>query len=293
MTIEALILKFIMLVTQVRSIMSGIYRHPRRKPRKYYKSRSFRKMSSEHQDIDGFDLITYRPDHSSDTHVFLLPGGAYILDPVSLHWTIIKKLVRQHHLTVTMFRYPKAPEHTFQRTHQVLLKAYLSVINSIEAKKLVLMGDSAGGGLALSLLQIIRDQNIQPYPRIAVLISPWVNLELNHPDITTYAKKDYLLSLDGLYYAAEKYSGGADLQNPLLSPIHGDLSGLGQFLLVYGTEELFYPDCQLLEEKLTVAPGSCVQTIVGEGLGHDWLILPLKQSRDYLIEVVDFIKKES
>ena len=126
MTIEALILKFIFLVTDFRSIVTSFYKNPPRKSRKFYINRSFQNMSSQHQDIDGFDLITFRPEQPSGIKVLYLPGGAYILDPASPHWMTLKKLVQDHHLTVSIFRYPKAPEHTFQKTHEVLLTAYQS-----------------------------------------------------------------------------------------------------------------------------------------------------------------------
>jgi monoterpene epsilon-lactone hydrolase len=193
-------------------------------------------------------------------------------------------------VSVSLIDYPKAPEYTFQTTHQVLLKAYKEIINRHENQEIILLGDSTGGGLALSLLQVLRGNKIQPYPDKTILLSPWVDLTMKNPEIPDYAARDFLLPLEALIYAAEQYSGGEDLNDPRLSPLYGDMADLGSIMLVYGTEEILYPDCKKLEEKLSKAPGTIVETILCEGWGHDWVIFPLRKSRSTLLQIGEFIQ---
>jgi acetyl esterase/lipase len=241
--------------------------------------------------IGNFEMITFHPEDSLGKHLLFLPGGAYILDPVSLHWSFIKKLVRDHQLTISLLNYPKAPEHTYRTTHEILQTAFTEIEKKYPDEEIQLIGDSAGGGLALALLQSLRDKNIHTRPQKTVLISPWLDLELKNPDIHPYVKRDYLLSLEGLHYAAKKYSGGEDLRNPLLSPLYGDLSELGQIMLLYGTEEIFYPDCQELEKRILQSPGTQGEVLIGDGLGHDWVLFPIRQSRSSIKDIVKFLNK--
>ena len=84
-----------------------------------------------------------------------------------------------------------------------------------------MFGDSAGGGLALAVLQILRDEKIIPFPKKTVLMSPWVDLTMSNPKIGEAAERDPLLTMDCLYHAAERYIGNGDAKNAVLSPIFG------------------------------------------------------------------------
>jgi len=283
-------MNFILRLLNFRSLISRNFRNPPRNPGAYVRRGSFPGITLSCWEIDGFNLVTYQPENDCGKHLVFLHGGGYILEANPYHWKLVEKLARLYQLNVTIIDYPKAPEHNFRTTHQVLLKAYQEISKKFPGQEIILLGDSAGGGLALSLLQILRGSKITPSPKKTILISPWVDLEMKNPEIHNYLDRDLLLPLEALEYAAEVYSGGEDLKDPRISPIYGKMSDLGSILLIYGSEEILYPDCLKLEQSLSQASGTDLETILGEGWGHDWVIFPLRESKKTLKRLVDFIK---
>lgn len=262
-----------------RSWVARSFRHPPRKGRALRPARYPRKLDPTAWAVGDVRCLTLRPEEPGASHAVLFPGGAYLVEASYFHGRMARLLAERYGLTVTLVQYPLAPEHSFATTHEAALQAYLKAVEAAPADRYYLMGDSAGGGLALAVLKALRDRGIQPRPAGTVLISPWVDLSLSNPQIESCISRDVMLQLDGLRYAARVYSGGADLDTPGLSPLYGNLSGLGSILLFYGTRELFYPDCRALAEKLAGAPGTEVVSVVGEGQFHDWVIFPLPESR--------------
>jgi acetyl esterase/lipase len=239
--------------------------------------------------IDGFHLLNVRGCPENKRHVIFMHGGAYIVEATTGHLKIIERLVHQFGLHVTSIDYPLAPENTAETTHRFLLKAYNEITAQHPDHAFCLMGDSAGGGLALALLQVLRDEKHAIIPDRSVLVSPWVDLTLSNPDMIALEKKDFVLSIDDLSYAARTYTGGLSLTDYRLSPIYGNLDHLGDILLVTSTNEILYPDCLLLAKKLEMARGTTVRLDVKKGLFHDFIILPGRQSARTAADIGRFL----
>ena len=79
------------------------------------------------------------------------------------------------------------------------------------------------------------------------------------------------------------------MQQPLLSPLFGDLSGLGNIMLIFGSEEIFSPDCRVLIEKIQSAPGTEVVWEVGESMIHAWPIFPFPDSNAVMGRIAKFL----
>jgi len=238
--------------------------------------------------VDGFNLLS-ASQKSSNKHLIFLHGGAYILEATVFHQKFMETLAGQYGLAITFIDYPKAPENTYLTTHDVVLKAYLEIIHKYPGHEFYLLGDSAGGGLALALLQVLRDQRVNPFPKKTVLLSPWLDLTMTNEHIQEYEHKDHLLPVEGLIYAGKVYSGGEDLRNPLLSPLFGDMSNLGAIKLFYGTNEVLYPDCRELSKKISSSQGTSVDYFIGENMMHDWIIFPFKESKEAVRQIAEFL----
>lgn len=165
---------------------------------------------------------------------------------------------------MTFIDYPLAPEHTYEKTHEIVMKAYREITIKNYGDEFYLFGDSAGGGLALAVLQILRDEKIIPFPKKTVLMSPWVDLTMSNPKIGEAAERDPLLTMDCLYHAAERYIGNGDAKNAVLSPIFGRMDNLGKIFLLTGTHEILNPDCRKLKTKLMAAYGTELEFYEGE-----------------------------
>ena len=207
---------------------------------------------------------------------------------VKSHKNIVERMVKKYNLKVTFIDYPLAPEHTADKTHEVLMKAYKSVTQKNINDKFYFFGDSAGGGLALAFLQEARDKNVIPFPEKTVLMSPWPDISMTNKEIKKFEKKDPLLPVQSLIKIGKQYAGNLDLKSPLVSPIYGNMDNLGEIMLLFGTNEVFYPDCMKLSGMLNVAKGTVVEPYIGKNLCHDWILAPLKETGKALDAIGEF-----
>ena len=152
------------------------------------------------------------------------------------------------------------------------------------------MGDSAGGGLALGLVQDFV-QNSVKLPKGLILLSPWVDLTMSNPDIKQYIKKDPLLHVDTLLADAKAWAGDRDLSDWKVSPLYGEMKGLPEVLLFSGTRELLYPDIVLLAEKLRKA-NIKTDFEIGENLNHVFPAFPIPEADVAINKIVEFVKNK-
>ncbi|AEV28806.1 esterase/lipase [Sphaerochaeta pleomorpha str. Grapes] len=222
-------------------------------------------------------------------HLLFFHGGSYVVEASAFHRRLIRALASKYPLTISFVDYPLAPESTWKATKAMVLETYREVVRRYPDHTFFLFGDSAGGGLALALLQALRDEKIVPFPKKTVLCSPWLDLALQNKQIADYDPIDPVLSVEGLRYAASLYSGGDDLSIPFLSPLFGTLDNLGEILLYAGTHEIFFPDCLLLQEKVGKAKDSSLSLVLGEGLMHDWVLFPSKEAKEVPAQIDEFL----
>lgn len=232
----------------------------------------FKGFITDEWNVDGFNVITVSGKKTNGGHVIFLHGGGYVAEATASHRRIIEELVKMYGLKVTFIDYPLAPEHTYEKTHKIVMKAYREITIKNYGDEFYLFGDSAGGGLALAVLQILRDEKMIPFPKKTVLMSPWVDLTMSNPKIGEAAERDPLLTMDCLYHAAERYIGNGDAKNAVLSPTFGRMDNLGKIFLLTGTHEILNPDCRKLKTKLMAAYGTELEFYEGEKMVHDWIL---------------------
>src|SRR5262249_31421829 len=150
-------------------------------------------------------------------------------------------------------------EHSARDTYPWLLTLYQRLCDTRRPEQLTIIGDSAGGGMALSLVQQAVARGL-PHPQQTLVTSPWVDLTLQNPAVRTRERSDPVLIPAGLLVAARWWAGGDDPAFPVLSPINGSFAGIGPLLLAIGTDELFHPDALLVRER-AVADGVNVEFI--------------------------------
>jgi monoterpene epsilon-lactone hydrolase len=172
---------------------------------------------------------------------------------------------------MTLVDYPLAPEHSYRQTFRMMREAYEKLLDQFPEDSFILMGDSAGGGLALAFAQQLAAENHSRLPVKNVLLSPWLDLSMSNPENEQYVASDHVLTLRMLREAGLKYAAGDDRDQHLLSPIKGKLEGLPPTLVFYSTQELFCADCRKLR-KMTEAFGN-FQFREYPGMQHDWPIL--------------------
>ena len=265
--------------------------NPRRDTDFLNKNNFDKSLTTDEQFIDEYQILTVSSQESCNRHVIFLHGGAYVMRAVRGHKNIIEKLVKKYHLKVTFIDYPLAPENTVEKAHKVVMEAYRKVTKKYKNDKFYLFGDSSGGGLALAFLQRLKEEKQLSFPKKTVLMSPWADVSMTNEEIEEFAEKDPLLPLNGLIITGKQFAGELDVKDPLISPIYGNMNNLGEIFLIFGTNEILYPDCLKLSDMLEIAVGTSVEIKIGENLCHDWILAPLKESDETIDEIGKFFLK--
>lgn len=220
-------------------------------------------------------------------HIIYLHGGAYVREATTLHWRLIRTLITKLNCRITYVDYPLAPKNTYKQTRKMLHKTYDVLVGLYPQDTSILMGDSAGGGLALAFLQALKSEN-KKMPLKTVLFSPWLDISMDNPDIQQVEPLDLMLSVEDLNRDAKLYSGGDNLHLPFLSPIYGDLDDLGEVAVFYGTHEVLMPDCLLLKQKTETSTSRFV-FYEFPNMQHDFILLPIPEARNAINKASDFI----
>ncbi len=215
----------------------------------------------------------------SKTIILFLHGGAYYANITKMHWGLIEQLLVNTSVTVIVPDYPLAPELTCIDTYQFLDEVYASLIATHPTKRIVFMGDSAGGGLALGFAMQIRNEGLKQ-PEQITLFSPWLDVSMDNPEIAKYDKHDKILSLDGLKSAGKKYAGNFVVTDYRVSPLYGDFKNLGKISIFIGTNDMLVADVrkckQILEDNHID-----FNYFEYPKMFHDWVLIPgLKEAED-------------
>ena len=168
-----------------------------------------------------------------------LHGGAYVYPLVEGQWGIVEGLIDRTGLPVIIPDYPLAPKHAATDAFDVAQP----IIDEVQAEfgRVILFGDSAGGGLAISLAMQRRDAGARQVDGL-VLYAPWVDVTMMNPAITDVQRLDKILRVPGLAWAGRAWAGDLDPADPRVSPLYGDLSALPPMLIFQGDADILGPD---------------------------------------------------
>jgi acetyl esterase/lipase len=206
----------------------------------------------------------------ADGAILHLHGGGYVLGSSLTTRTVTAGLTRHTGLPVLALDYRLAPEHPFPAAIEDAVEAYSRLIDrGLAPGRIVVSGDSAGGGLAMALLLTLRDRAL-PLPAGAVGISPMLDLTLSSPSIEANLATDPQVSREFLQYAVGRYlAAGIDPKAPLASPVFADLTGLPPVLLQAGGDEALLDD-SLRFADAAEAVGVDVTVECWEAMMHVW-----------------------
>ncbi|WP_148613562.1 alpha/beta hydrolase [Nocardioides rubriscoriae] len=236
-----------------------------------------------------FPVHTIRPrGRTPRTTVYYLHGGGFVAPADPVHVRYATRLARHLDAEVVLPFYPLAPEHTWRDSHDALVDDLAE--HTARRDRVVVVGDSAGGGLALALVQSLRDRGAT-LPSHLVLIAPWVDLTTSTPDRHALDAIDPWLSLGKLTSYAGWWAGDpADLGRPEVSPALGDLQGLPPALVVCGTRDVLVAGCRLLVDRAAAA-GWPVTYLEAPDLIHVFPLLPgLPEARRAWRHTVEFLR---
>ena len=221
-----------------------------------------------------------------------LHGGGYVIGSIATHRGLVSRLASATGSRALSVGYRLAPEHPFPAAVDDATAAYRWLVSSgVEPSRIVIAGDSAGGGLTLATLLALRDAGDR-LPGAGVCISPWVDLEGLGESMTGKADVDPMVKRDGLMEMAGMYLGSADPKTPLAAPLHGDLTGLPPLLIQVGTRETLLDDSTRFADKASRA-GVNVTLEPWDEMIHVWHAFAplLPESQQAIDRIGEYVRK--
>ncbi|MBE5774379.1 MAG: alpha/beta hydrolase [Clostridiales bacterium] len=245
-----------------------------------------RKLTEEN--YEGMPVLTINADGKRDRVLFYIHGGYYVHQMNAEHTTAINRLVNATGAMAVVPIYPLAPFNTAEDSQETMLGLFEQVRADNPDSKIILMGDSAGGGYALALAEILAERGLDQ-PDELILLSPWVDVTMSNPEIKDYESVDPMLTVTMGRVSGEAWAGELPTDDWHVSPIYGDLSKLQNVTIFVGDRELFTPDDTLLYEKLSANENT--RLVVGHGQNHVYPVYPTLEGRIAMEQIMGIIER--
>jgi monoterpene epsilon-lactone hydrolase len=236
------------------------------------------------------EMVSARASGSQPTVVHF-HGGGYCVGSAFTPRSWAAHLSAQAGCRVVLPEYRLAPEHPHPAGLQDARAVIKALYGETEPGSVVVSGDSAGGGLALSLILSLRDEG-QPLPAGCILLSPWLDLGRDRRAVPELARRDVVLTPEWLDACARAYADPSAWAEPSVSPLRAAHSGLPPLLIQAGTDELLAPDAELLAARASAA-GVDVTYTRWPRMWHDFVLQPglLAAADSALAQAAWFISK--
>jgi acetyl esterase/lipase len=211
-----------------------------------------------------------KPQQQSTQLIFHIHGGVFFLGSLKTHRAFLSQIAARTQMQVLHVDYPLSPEHPFPEAVDTLFEVYLNLLNQgIQAKDIILSGDSCGANLAVALAIKIRQAQREQVSGL-ILLSPFLDLTLTSESLRFNQKHDALLSIEALetgiaYYLPKEVDRG----DPRVSPVFEDLTGLPPTLIQVGSKEILMDDGKRFQQQAQAA-GVDVEFKIYTGMWHNF-----------------------
>lgn len=265
---------------QDKKIERGIDKMMLRKPR----AKQLRGLTLVDCDFQGRTVSHLMNDSiSKELDIIYLHGGCYALQIQSGHWNLTCSIARETGADVYVVDYPLIPEYSDGEASEYVLSYYRQHVENSDCP-VILMGDSSGAGLAVSVAMMIRDAEMRAPERL-ILLSPYLDTLCTDSRQIEYQKKDFFLSVDGLRKAGRLYIGKLDDDDFRVNPIHGDFRDLPKMIIFTSDRDILHVDSLRLMEILDELKIE-YEIYEEHDVMHDWLII---EQLPEAIEARDFL----
>lgn len=245
-----------------------------------------KRVAHQEKAINGFPLHILQKKQSGKIILFL-HGGAYIVGPAAMHWPLLERVMEATGFETAVFNYPKAPEHTATEAIAQTEACYDTLVAQYGAENIVLMGDSAGGGLCVALAMHLRDAG-KPLPSRLLLLYPWLDVTMPKSESEKLEAKDLLLTCAGLRACGEAYAGELANSDPLVSPFYGSLDGLPPMHIFSGTHDVLFPQGEAFHQKAQAA-GHNSTFHRYDKMQHAWMMFPTPEAKQAIRELAQLV----
>lgn len=216
-----------------------------------------------------FILTSKKNNSKKNKYILYFHGGAYVMEASYKHWQFLEEIVDRTGMTLILPDYPLTPKNTYKEVFDMIEPLYKDTIQRVGKDNLILMGDSAGAGMALGLLEKTGEEH-GDMPFKTILLSPWLDVRMTNPEIDEKEKVDPVLFKDALKVAGRHYAGDDGMENYLVNPILGPLGKLKNITIFTGTFDMLNPDVHEFMKKADEA-GIKIDLREKEKAIHIWM----------------------
>ena len=231
-----------------------------------------RKHAVEKIQVNGCSAYWLSKGKMKNGVLVYLHGGAFVVGPIKWQWEYISDMSLKGDMAALVIDYRQLPDHPFPAGLNDVTHVLMNLLDNERPDTWFLLGDSAGGNLALATTYQLRDKGYR-LPSKLILMSPFLDASLQNPDIDKNEEDDPFLSRD-LRTGKKQYAPDEELYNPLVSPMFGKLEGLPPILLQVGTSEIMLWDSRKFYKKCREA-GVEVEYEEYEGMFHAFQIVSM------------------
>ena len=238
--------------------------------------------------VNDMSVYLINENASHQTSIIYFHGGAFINQPLPQHFNLVDSIAQLTESTIIFPCYSRLPDSNEVHCLTQLNSYIEKFIEEKPNNRLILMGDSAGGWLALSIATFLRNQH-KKTPEQLILFSPWCDLSMSDVN-ENLEKKDPILSHEGLRQIGIMWK-----KDSLESVQHGyrmddSLKDIGDIHIYVGSHEILLTQTQALKDKAQ-SQGVNLNLKVVKMMSHDFILFPFKESKEILSEVIDIINK--
>ena len=235
--------------------------------------------------VGDMQVFEVAAEDGSKPIVLYIHGGAYYHNFSSRHWKAMAEWAETTGCGIVAPNYPLLYRYTVKDAFPLMLQLYRQLQERYSARRILVMGDSAGGGFSLALAQEVLKTDSLELPSRLVLISPWVDVAGGDDALQEY---DTFLNNEVLRHVGADWAGEIDVHDPIVSPLYGDMQDLPPTDLFTGTWEVFYTDIVKTFDKMKAA-GVDVRLHVKEKMGHVYPLWPCPEGKEARKEIAKII----
>ncbi len=218
--------------------------------------------------------------------IFYLHGGAYVHGLSKMHFRLFQSLIKQTGCTLIVPDYPLVPHASADEIYSFLIECYDNYMDQFE--HVIIMGDSAGGGLALGLAQQLNQDGYRNHH--LMLLSPWLDVTMENKEIDLIQPLDPILNRETLKIVGKMYARERHLKDSMISPLYGSLKGIDSISVWIGTKDILYADALALE-ALGKKESVSIDMRIYHDMLHTWMFFGLKESSQAIKEMAEHIQQ--
>ena len=234
----------------------------------------------------GMEVFESASDGKCDLTLLYFHGGAYIHKFSPFHWKFLANIAKKTGCALVVPNYLMMPKWTAKISNEVTTNYYEAFTKTHDMSKVIIAGDSAGGGLSMVVLQRAIKMGL-PIPSKAILISPWVDVTGGNPEKDSV---DNMICYDMVSIYGEAWQKGLKDKDPFASPLYGDMTGLPKTDLWVGGNEVLLDDILSLYAKMKERNVDVELHFINNE-GHVFPLYPTKNGKEARKQIAEFILK--